>query len=211
MKKFKFSLFVLAALIGLVTLQSCKKEALDPTKSAEFLKLDDGMHKLWADHMVWTYNTVDAFFNNPDALDKNLDRLLQNQKDIGAAIVPYYGQEAGDKLAELLTEHIQLAVPVLSSAKDGNETALNKALDDWYKNAADIAHFLTEANPEHFEKDHMDMMMKMHIDQTTDYSVKLLQKDYNGAIKVFDEAFDHMTEMAHDLSNGIAQQMPEKF
>src|SRR5690606_11341692 len=76
------------------------------------VELRDAMRKLWADHMQWTYATVDAFFHNADALEPTLNRLLRNQADIGAAIVPYYGQEAGDALTELLTGHINGAVLV---------------------------------------------------------------------------------------------------
>ena len=105
------------------------------------------MQKLWADHMIWTYATVDAFYHNPTALQPSFDRLLQNQKDIGAAIVPYYGQAAGDKLAALLTTHINQAIPVITAAKNNDKAGLDKALADWYANAKDIADFLTAANP----------------------------------------------------------------
>lgn len=83
--------------------------------SSQYIEFRDAMRKLWADHMHYTFNTVDAFFHNQDALQPALARLLQNQKDIGAAIVPYYGQAAGDTLASLLTTHILDAVPVTSS------------------------------------------------------------------------------------------------
>lgn len=209
MKKFKF--IALIALVSFLAFQSCKKDEVDVTNRPAYTQLKDGMKKLWADHMQWTYSTVDAFFNNPNGLSGQLNRLLQNQKDIGAAIVPYYGQQAGDALAQLLTEHIQLAVPVLESAKNGNQPALEKALADWYKNADDIAHFLTAANPQNWPKDHMEHMMKVHIDQTTGYAVDLLKKDYTSAISKYDEAFSHMLEMADMLSEGIAKQFPNKF
>ena len=160
--------------------------------------------------MQWTYSTVDAFFNNPDGLNGPLNRLLQNQKDIGAAIIPYYGEDAGGQLTKLLTDHITGAVPVLTAAKEGNNEALTTALNDWYKNAQDIADFLANANP-NWKQEDMRHMMKTHIDQTTEYAVDLLQKDYSKAIKVFDEANEHMLMMADDLSEGIAKQFPEKF
>ncbi|HMZ24713.1 MAG TPA: hypothetical protein PLG24_07200, partial [Saprospiraceae bacterium] len=84
------------------------------------------------------------------------------------------------------------------------------ALNDWYKNAQDIADFLANANP-NWKQEDMRHMMKTHIDQTTEYAVDLLQKDYSKAIKVFDEANEHMLMMADDLSEGIAKQFPEKF
>jgi hypothetical protein len=202
----------IAAIILLFAVQSCSKgDGVTVLTSSKYEQLHKGMQSLWADHMQWTFTTVDAFFNNPNGLDGNLNRLLQNQKDIGAAIVPYYGQAAGDQLAKLLTEHIQGAVPVLTAAKNGNQSALNTALADWYQNAQDIADFLAGANPTNWKQAEMRDMMKGHIDQTTTYAVHLLQKDYTNAIKVFDEANHHMAMMADMLSEGIAKQFPNKF
>ena len=52
---------------------------------------------------------------------------------------------------------------------------------------------------------------KMHIDQTTAYSVDLLKGDYDQAVKKYDEANDHMQLMADDLTFGIAKQFPKKI
>ena len=179
-------------------------------KDSKTQQLHTAMQKLWADHMIWTYATVDAFFHNPTALQPSLDRLLQNQKDIGAAIAPYYGKEAGDKLAALLTTHINQAIPVLTAAKNDDKMALDKAITDWYANAKDIADFLTAANPENWLATATQPMMKRHIDQTTAYAVDLLKSDYANAVIKFDEARQHMVEMGTVLASGIIKQFPEK-
>lgn len=210
MKKLKK--FALFALVTMLVFQSCKKEETSPLSSPKFKELSANMQKLWSEHMQWTYQTVDAFFHEPDALNANLERLLENQKNIGAAIVPYYGHAAGDTLAKLLTEHIQLAVPVLTAAKENNETALNDALADWNANAKQIGDFLSAANPSNWAKHDMEHMMQMHIDQTLAYSVALLQNDHAKAVELYDEASTHMViEMSKILSEGIAKQFPEKF
>lgn len=169
------------------------------------------MRKLWADHMQWTYATVDAFFHNQAGLKASLDRLLQNQKDIGAAVASVYGKEAGDKLTALLTEHIKQAVPVLQAAKAGDKAALNKALADWYQNADAIAVFLSAANPEYWPESATKPMMKRHIETTTAYAVDLLKGDYAQAITDYDAAYDHMMMLADTLTGGIVKQFPNKF
>ena len=180
-------------------------------KDSKTQQLHTAMQKLWADHMIWTYTTIDAFYHNPTALQPSLDRLLQNQKDIGAAIVPYYGQAAGDKLAALLTTHIKQAIPVLTAAKNNDKAGLDKALADWSANAKDIAEFLTAANPKNWPATATQPMMKTHIDQTTAYAVDLLKNDYANAVKKFDEARQHMVEMGTVLASGIIKQYPDKF
>ena len=180
-------------------------------KDSKTQQLHTAMQKLWADHMIWTYTTIDAFYHNPTALQPSLDRLLQNQKDIGAAIVPYYGQAAGDKLAALLTTHINQAIPVLTAAKNNDKAGLDKALADWSANAKDIAEFLTAANPKNWPATATQPMMKTHIDQTTAYAVDLLKNDYANAVKKFDEARQHMVEMGTVLASGIIKQYPDKF
>lgn len=67
------------------------------------LKVD--MQKVWINHTIWTRSyIVSAVSNRQDQKDV-LDRLLRNQQDIGNVIKPYYGEAAGNKLADLLREH----------------------------------------------------------------------------------------------------------
>lgn len=203
------ALLLTAILASSFTMQSFACEMCG--KDSKTQQLHTAMQKLWADHMIWTYATVDAFFHNTTAVTPSLERLLQNQKDIGAAIVPIYGQEAGDKLTALLTTHINQAVPVLTAAKNNDKVALDKALADWYANAKEIAQFLTSANPKNWPATATEPMMKSHIDQTTAYAVDLLKNDYTTAIKNFEIARLHMVEMGTVLASGIIKQYPDKF
>jgi hypothetical protein len=207
MKKNIFSIVLLAALAVSNTAMACDSCG----KDSKAQQLHTTMQKLWADHMTWTYVTVDAFFHNPTALQPSLERLLQNQKDIGVAIVPVYGEAAGNKLTALLTIHINQAVPVLTAARNGDKVALDKALADWYANAKEIADFLTAANHKNWPATATEPMMKMHIDQTTAYAVDLLKNDFPNAVKHFDKARQHMAEMGTVLASGIIKQFPEKF
>lgn len=172
-------------------------------QTQKVLALNQALRKLWADHMQYTYLTVDSFFHNQKSLEAHLARLLQNQKDIGAAIVSYYGQAAGDKLTNLLTTHINQAVPVLKAAQAGDKAALDKALGDWYANAEEIAAFLSSANPKNWPESATKPMLKEHIDTTTTYAVDLLKGDYAQAVKDYDKAFQHMMGLADALANGI--------
>ena len=172
--------------------------------------LHSAMRTLWAQHMEWTYDTVIAFAAGSPALQPTVDRLLRNQADIGAAVAGYYGPDAGQQLTDLLTAHIKDAVPVLTAAKAGDTTALNKAVAVWYVNAQDIADFLASANPA-WKQGEMRQMMKAHITQTIAYASAVLGGDPASAITKYDEAEAHMVEMADMLSDGIVAQFPEKF
>ncbi len=181
---------------------------LDPGKQ---VALYTAMQGLWAQHMEWTYATVDAFFHDQKALTPTLNRLLANQRDIGAAIAPYYGKDAGDHLTQLLTAHINDAVPVLQAAQAGDKAKLDRALASWYANAKDIADFLSAANPDNWPQSATEPMLKAHIAQTTVYSVDLLKGDYAKSIKDYDKAEQHMLMLADVLAKGVIAQFPQQF
>ena len=172
--------------------------------------LHSAMRTLWAQHMEWTWSTVVAFAGDSPALQATMDRLLQNQADIGAAVATYYGPAAGNQLTDLLTTHIKDAVPVLTAAKAGDTAALDQAVADWYANAQDIADFLASANPA-WKQGEMRQMMKEHITQTIAYASAVLGGKYADAVTKYDEAEAHMADMADMLSDGIVAQFPAKF
>jgi hypothetical protein len=168
------------------------------------------MAHLWDQHMEWTYATVIAFAEGSPALTPTLNRLLQNQVDIGNAIKPFYGDKAGDQLTALLKEHITEAVPVLTAAKAGDSAALQTAVTAWYANANQIGDFLAAANP-NWNKTDMESMMQSHITQTIAYASDALTGDYTKAIADYGIAEQHMQEMGDMLSAGLIQQFPKNF
>ena len=136
-----------------------------------------------------------------------LERLLKNQDDIGNSIKPYYGEEAGNKLAALLREHINLAGKVVGSAKSNNKSDLEKYNKLWYKNADEIADFLSSLNPNYSKKDLRDMLHK-HLQFVTDQAVARLNKDWKADIEAYDKGEDHMIMFADMLTDGIMKQFP---
>lgn len=76
-------------------------EKKNPTcLSPQMVQLKSDLQKAWIDHIIWTSRyIVSALSNLPDQKDV-LNRLLQNQQDIGNLIKPYYGEAAGNRLAE---------------------------------------------------------------------------------------------------------------
>jgi hypothetical protein len=175
-------------------------------------KLSDAraaMHKLWEDHITYTRNyIISALADLPDA-DAVAKRLLANQDELGNAIKPMYGDEAGQKLAALLKDHITIAVDVVAAAKAGDKAKLDAAQQKWSANGVDIAKFLSAANPAWPEAD-LTAMLQKHLDLTTGEVVARLNQDWEADIKSYDEGHVHMLMFADTLINGAAQQFPDQ-
>lgn len=179
------------------------------TGSAE-RALRETMRKLWTDHVVWTREyVVAAVDGRPDA-DAAAKRLMKNQEDIGAAIVPFYGKDAGDTLTSLLKEHISIAVGLVKAAKTNQQSAFDAANTKWKQNASDIAAFLAKANPNWPQPALVDAM-NMHLETTTREVVARLQHKYDEDVAAFDAVYEHILKMADVLSDGIIKQFPARF
>jgi len=168
------------------------------------------MRKLWIDHTQWTGTYVVSATAGLEDRQRVLARLLRNQVDIGNAIKASYGEEAANKLAMLLQEHILLATKVLDAAKSGNPLDLAKFNKEWYRNADDIAHFLSAANPNWNEKQLKDMLY-VHLQLVTEEVAARLKKDWDAFIMAVDRNEEHMIDFADLLSEGIVKQFPKQF
>lgn len=178
--------------------------------SPQMVQLKTDMQKVWIDHTIWTRSyIVSAISNRPDQKDV-LNRLLQNQQDIGNVIKPYYGEAAGNKLADILREHILIAGKIVAAAKAGNQAEVQKLQADWHRNADDIARFLSSANPYWSFKTLQDMLYE-HLQLITDIVLACLRGDWKADIAATDKNEIHMIYLADILTEGIVKQFPEKF
>ena len=172
--------------------------------------LRTAMRRLWADHAIWTRQyIVAAVAGTPDA-EQAAARLLRNQEDIGAAVVPFYGEEAGATLTKYLKEHILIAVELVAAAKDGNNVRFNIFDRKWSRNARTIATFLSKANPYWSKKDVVDLL-ELHLQLTKGEAVARLQGDWEADVEAFDEIFSELLTLSDALADGIIQQFAERF
>ncbi len=171
----------------------------------------DQMRKLWEDHVTWTRLAIVTFADGSPSFDATSGRLLQNQRDIGDAIKPFYGPAAGNKLTALLHDHITIAVELLQAAKAGDTDAFNAANTRWYANGNDIADFLAAANPRSWPDAVMRADMKEHLDQSLAEAAHELHGEYAASVSDYEGIHAHILMMADQLSAGIIAQFPSRF
>lgn len=215
MKKTFKNLLILSSILALVSvpLKTSAIEVLyskNTPCSKPACELRMAERRLWIDHVSWTRNFIVSDLSSLDDKEDVLERLLKNQDDIGNSIKSFYGENAGNKLADLLKEHIKLAGKVVDAAKSGNKSDLEKYNKLWYENADKIAKFLSSANP-NYSYDVLKDMLYKHLQFVTDQAVSRINKNWNADIQAYDKGEDHMILFADILTDGIIKQFPQKF
>jgi hypothetical protein len=172
--------------------------------------LNAAMRRLWADHVIWTREYVVAAVGDRPEADAAAARLLKNQEDIGNAVVPFYGADAGAGLTDLLKRHIMIAVDLIAAAKAGDQDAFQEHDAAWDANAREIAGLLAGANPHWPENDVYDLLHQ-HLTLTKGEVVARLEQDWEADVAAFDAIFTEIMTLSDALSDGLVAQFPERF
>lgn len=167
------------------------------------VKFTNDFRRLWFDHVLWTSNYItSATTAGAEDQKQVLERLLKNQEDIGNAIKPFYGENAGNKLTELLKEHIVIAGKIVEAAKAGKGDMVKRLDMEWHRNADDIATFLSTANP-HLKKADLKKLLDMHLELITNDLTASLIKDWEARIIAIDEGVTHIIIMSDTIAAAI--------
>lgn len=206
--RFSIVSLLLLASIGTAVFPMITAEAKAKMDAQAF---HDAMRKLWEDHITWTRLAIVSLSGDLPDTGQTVQRLLQNQDDIGDAIKPFYGDAAGEQLSALLRDHILIAAEIIQAAKAKDTPAQQDAITRWYANADDIAEFLHSANPENWPLEEMKAMMRDHLDLTLQEAVTYLSGEHAASVAAYDQIHLQALHMADMLSEGIIQQFPKKF
>lgn len=121
---------LLAACIGLATpafAQHAGHEAALPN-ATKVSQTDAALRDLWLGHVFWVRNVVvNTLDGNGVAAKAAENEVVANAKAIAAAIEPYYGKAAADKLFGLLAGHYGAVKQYLEATAAGSQARQDAA------------------------------------------------------------------------------------
>lgn len=165
---------------------------------------------LWMEHVNWTRMTIISIvFSLPD-LSFVQERLLRNATDLGNCLRPFYGDKVADHYTVLIKEHLLLAAELVTAATKGEAQKATEAEKQWYRNADDIAKFLSGINP-YLGIEEVKQMFYMHLALTKNEAVYMIQKNYKADVEVFDKIEEQALEMSDMIAEAIVRQFPGMF
>lgn len=210
-KKYVFSIAVLFILLSILFAENSPLIAAQREPEIDPQAFRDDMRKLWEDHVNLTrFFIISTISDLPDQ-EETAQRLIQNQNDIGNAIKPFYGDAAGDHLAELLREHALITARLLQAARKADAPAFEEAVTNWYSNAEGVAELLTDLNPENWPSRKTKPTMKLYLDLTLEQALARWNGDFDKDIQAYDKVHTHALEIADMISEGIINRFWERF
>jgi hypothetical protein len=173
-------------------------------------QLHAAMRELWHGHVVHTREYAMAVHaGDKAAAGAAADAVVANAKQIAGAVGSFYGKAAGDQMLTLLAGHWG-GVKALTDAVHANDSAAqSQAMHTLASNSADIAKFLSRANPNLPEAAVLNLMTT-HVAHHATQIQQIMAGDMKAEQGTWGAIQQHMDMFADALSGGIAKQFPDK-
>ncbi len=173
-------------------------------------QLQATLRELWHGHIVHARDYALAMHAGKTTEAKTAaDAVVDNAKQISAAVGSFYGQAGGDQMMTLLAGHWGAVKAMTDARIKGDETAANKAMTDLNANAAEIAKFLSGANPNLPEETVLGLMVAHGAHHSAQVSL-IVKGDTAGEAAEWTAMQAHMDMIADALAGAIAKQFPDK-
>ncbi|WP_232696838.1 LysM peptidoglycan-binding domain-containing protein [Brevibacillus daliensis] len=187
----------------------------NPAPSSECIcmaevQLSNQMRMLWEQHVYWARMLIISIAANLPDEQFVTKRLLRNPPDIANLIKPYYGEKNAAIFNQLFTEHLVIGAELVKAVKAGDSNAAARIEKRWYKNADDIAAFLSSINPNWPMRD-LQKMLYEHLGLTEQEAGYRIHNDFASDIATFDKIEQQALMMADALTAGIVKQFPTLF
>jgi hypothetical protein len=169
------------------------------------------LRDLWVGHVFWVRNVVvGTLAGNQPAAAAAEQEVVANAKQIAAAIEPYYGKDASEKLFGLLAGHYGAVKQYLEATAAGSKGKQDAALKSLSANATEIARFLSGANP-NLPFDTLNGLLLAHGGHHVQQIQQVHSKQYADEAKTWEAMKRHMYVVSDALAGAIAKQFPTQF
>lgn len=169
------------------------------------------LRDLWIGHVFWIRNVVVArYADNARAAKAAEAEVVANAKSIAAAVEPFYGKAASDKLFGLLAGHWGAVSEHIDATKQDSKAGQDAATTKLLANANEIAAFLAGANP-NWPEGTLRGLLSAHGAHHLQQDQQLHDGQYDAEARTWAAMSAHMYVIADALADGLAAQFPEKF
>ncbi|MEX2223394.1 MAG: hypothetical protein WEG40_16525 [Candidatus Rokuibacteriota bacterium] len=169
------------------------------------------LRDLWVGHVFWVRNVVvSTFAGNQPAAAAAEQEVVANAKQIAAAIEPYYGKDASEKLFGLLAGHYGAVKQYLEATVAGSKDRQDAAFTSLSGNASEISRFLSGANP-NLPFDTLNGLLLAHGGHHVQQIQHVQSKQYAEEAQTWEAMKRHMYVIADALAGAIAKQFPKQF
>jgi hypothetical protein len=196
-------------------MSECGGEIMDNNETYERPKmtvdeLSNWVHGLWDEHVLWTRLAIISIANNLPDTELVISRLLNNATQFGILFANFFSPDIARQFAILMREHLVIAVELVRAAKRGDADEVARLEKEWYRNADEIAKFLSEINP-HWSEEEIREMMHEHLALTENEAVAILNNRWEESIDLFSKIEHQAYMMANTYIEGLIAQFPDRF
>ena len=169
------------------------------------------LRDLWVGHVFWVRNVVvSTFAGNQPAAAAAEQEAVANAKQIAAAIEPYYGTAASEKLFGLLAGHYGAVKQYLEATVADSKDKQDAAYTNLSGNASELARFLSGANP-NLPFDMLNGLLLAHGGHHVQQIRQVQGKQYAQEAQTWEAMKRHMYVISDALAGAIAKQFPKQF
>ena len=210
-RNYVLSIIVLFLLLPIMLAGNSAQQSAADEPKMDSRAFRNKMHRLWENHGNWTRLFTISTLDDLEYRDPTRNHLLENQNNIGKALKPFYGDEAGERFAGLLEAHVQIAGEMLQAAKNADVTAFEDSVHQWYVNADQIAEFLHKNNPKHWPLNETKTIFRDYLDLTLELAIARWSGDLAADVTATEKVRAQAIAIADMLSEGIIKQFPDRF
>ena len=180
------------------------------TRNEQPVETAAALRDLWVGHIFWVRNVaLAAFGKNEPAQKAAEEQAVANAQAIAAAIEPFYGAAAKERLFKLLGGHYGAVKAYLVATLADDTKGQANASDSLTANAAEIADFLSKANP-NLPKDAVNGLLLAHGGHHIQQIQEIKDHKYSAEAKTWEAMKAHMYVIADTMADALAKQFAKK-
>ncbi|MCK7509174.1 MAG: hypothetical protein MZV70_37455 [Desulfobacterales bacterium] len=183
--------------------------ARTPSLGGAAAQTDAALRDLWVGHVFWVRNVVrETLAGSHAAAAAAETEVVANARQIAGAIEPFYGKAATDRLFELLAGHYGAVRQYLDATAAGSKAGQDEAHAALTANAAEIARFLSGANP-NLPYDTVNGLLLAHGGHHVQQIQQIKAGQFAEEARTWnDDEGPHVQHIADALAGAIAQAVP---